>query len=83
MTATASNPLRVAIVGAGAIGGLFAAWLSQLPHVRVSVLARGATLQALHGQGLQLTSAQDTRTLQVHASDDPPAWDRKTWWCWP
>ena len=71
MTATASKPLRVAIVGAGAIGGLFAAWLSQLPHVRVSVLARGATLQALRGQGLQLTSAQGTRTLQVHASDDP------------
>lgn len=71
MTATASNPLRVAIVGSGAIGGLFAAWLSQLPHVRVSVLARGATLQALRGPGLQLTSAQGTRTLQVHASDDP------------
>ena len=64
-------PLRVAIVGAGAIGGLFAAWLGTLPHVKVSVLARGATLGALRQSGLQLTDAQGTRNVPLHASDDP------------
>jgi 2-dehydropantoate 2-reductase len=39
--------------------------------VRVSVLARGATLQALRDHGLQLNSAQGVSTVQVHASDDP------------
>lgn len=66
-------PLRVAIVGAGAIGGVFAAWLSALPDVRVSVLARGATLTALQRDGLQLHNAHGTRQVLVHASDDPAA----------
>ena len=64
-------PLRVGIVGAGAIGGLFAAWLGALPDVKVSVLARGATLAALRQSGLQLTDAQGTRNVPVQASDDP------------
>jgi len=71
MTRSDAHPLRVAIVGAGAIGGLFAAWLSQLPQVQLSVLARGTTLQALRHQGLQLTDAQGTRSVKVHATDDP------------
>jgi len=70
---SATPPLRIAIVGAGAIGGVFAAWLSALPDVRVSVLARGATLAALQRDGLQLHDAHGTRHVQVHASDDPTA----------
>lgn len=53
---------RVAIVGAGAIGG----WLGvRLAHVgcEVSALARGATLAALQRDGLQLL--QDGQRLQV------------------
>lgn len=72
-------PLRVAIVGAGAIGGLFAAWLNRVPNVRLSVLARGATLQALRTHGLQLTDAHGTRTVPVHASDDPAELGPQDW----
>lgn len=50
---------RVAIVGAGAIGGWLGALLAQA-GCHVSVLARGATLQALQTHGLRL----------VHASQD-------------
>lgn len=68
--------LRVTIVGAGAIGGLLAGWLARLPasRVRVSVLARGATLQQLQHRGLQVRDARDPegqRPLQVHAASDP------------
>jgi 2-dehydropantoate 2-reductase len=51
--------MKVCIVGAGAIGGLFAAWLgSRLPagELQLCALARGATLQALRERGLQFTS---------------------------
>lgn len=54
MTATqpAMPPRRIAIVGAGAIGGHFAARLALAGH-RVSLLARGATLDALRRDGLR------------------------------
>ena len=69
--------MRICIVGAGAVGGVFAAWLAdRLPagEVEVSALARGATLQALRRDGLRLAAA-DAPTLQLRlpASDDPGA----------
>ncbi len=52
--------MKVCIVGAGAIGGLFAGWLgARLPasELTLSALARGATLQALRDAGLRVSSA--------------------------
>lgn len=52
--------MKACIVGAGAIGGLFAGWLGgRLPasELTLSVLARGATLQALRDGGLRFSSA--------------------------
>lgn len=46
-------PVRAAIVGIGAIGGLFAAGLARAGW-DVSALARGATLDALRGRGLRI-----------------------------
>jgi 2-dehydropantoate 2-reductase len=45
---------RIGVVGAGAIGGHFAARLALAGH-HVSILARGATLQALATSGLRYT----------------------------
>ena len=61
--------MKICIVGAGAVGGLFAAWLA--PRHELSVLARGATLQALRAQGLrwQIGDAE-LQTVGVAASDD-------------
>ncbi|MFM2330132.1 MAG: hypothetical protein RLZZ494_2235, partial [Pseudomonadota bacterium] len=72
-------PLRVAVIGAGAIGGLIAAWLgTHLPPERVcvSVLARGATLHALQTHGLRLQDAAGVTTVVPVTgvvSDDPAA----------
>lgn len=61
---------RITIVGAGAIGGHFAARLALAGH-RVSMLARGATLQALAQNGLRYTSpTMSERAIGVKASDD-------------
>lgn len=48
--------MRIAIVGAGAIGGFLGARLAAAGH-EVSALARGATLQALRSHGWRLREA--------------------------
>ena len=60
---------RVAIVGAGAIGGWMGVHLAQA-GCELSVLARGATLSALQRDGLQLRSGESSRSAQVRASDN-------------
>jgi len=69
---------RIAIVGMGAIGGAFAAWLgSRLPagQVQLSALARGDTLQQLRTQGLVWTDDQGVEHAlppqSLRASDQP------------
>jgi 2-dehydropantoate 2-reductase len=54
--------MKVCIYGAGAIGGWIGVYLAQAGH-EVSVVARGATLEALQKNGLQCvqTQAADTR----------------------
>lgn len=67
--------MRVCIVGAGAIGGWFAAHLGHRlgSELQLSALARGATLQALRAQGLRMDSMGERITLALNASDDPQA----------
>lgn len=66
---------KIAIVGVGAIGGLFAGWLgSRLPagQIQLSAVARGDTLRALRERGLVWVDADGAEhTVQVNASDDP------------
>jgi 2-dehydropantoate 2-reductase len=62
--------VRVAVVGAGAIGGVLAGKLVMLSSVRLSVLARGATLQALQRDGLQVSDADGSRAIRIRASGD-------------
>lgn len=63
--------VRTAIVGAGAIGGLFAAALVRAGH-RVSILARGRTLAAIKDNGIRiLVDGATAETVPVNASDNP------------
>jgi 2-dehydropantoate 2-reductase len=63
--------MKVAVAGAGAIGGLFAARLAKTGASEVSVLARGATLQALKAKGLRLLASgiESAFSTPVNASD--------------
>lgn len=62
--------MRVAVVGAGAIGGWLAARLAQI-GVAVSLLARGATLELLRHEGLRLQEANRDWQGHLPASSDP------------
>ena len=68
---------KVAIVGVGAIGGVFACWLGTrlaAGRLQLSALARGKTLEALRSNGLVWTDVEGrAHHSRLHASDDPQA----------
>ncbi|MGZ8269200.1 MAG: ketopantoate reductase family protein [Burkholderiales bacterium] len=64
--------MKVCVFGAGAVGGHLAARLSAANHAEVSVVARGAQLQAIAERGLLLKSrGQEIRGEPARATDDP------------
>ena len=62
--------MKVCIYGAGAIGGWIGVKLARTGS-EVSVVARGATLEALRQHGLRLQEAGETLTAPVRASASP------------
>lgn len=62
-------PLQIAVLGAGGVGGWYAGVLALAGH-EVSVLARGAHLEAIRRDGLQLRSSEGIQVARVRASDD-------------
>jgi 2-dehydropantoate 2-reductase len=62
--------MKICVFGAGAIGGLMAAWLARAGH-EVSVVARGAQLDTIRRRGLRVTSQGRTDSYQVNADSDP------------
>src|SRR5262249_9085028 len=62
--------MKICIYGAGAVGGLMAAWLSRSGH-DVSVVARGKHLTEIRQQGLKIVSQGKTETFKLKADSDP------------
>jgi 2-dehydropantoate 2-reductase len=62
--------MRIAVMGAGGVGGYFGARLAQAGH-EVSFIARGRHLEALRRQGLRVKSALGDAELKVQAFQDP------------
>ena len=64
--------MKICIYGAGAVGGLMAAWLARSGN-EVSAVARGAQLEALRNEGLRVRdrSSGKMATFSILASDDP------------
>lgn len=69
------RPLDICVVGPGAIGGTIAARLAAAQETgdlgRVSVVARGAQLEAIRSGGLRLRTKGGESVVQVHAVGDP------------
>jgi 2-dehydropantoate 2-reductase len=61
--------MKLCIYGAGAVGGLMAAWLARAGH-DISVLARGAQLEAIRRSGLRVRSNGAVETFAVRAASD-------------
>jgi 2-dehydropantoate 2-reductase len=62
--------MNIAILGAGGVGSYFGGTLARAGH-RVTLLARGAHLEALRERGLEVRTPEGTSTAQVEATDDP------------
>jgi 2-dehydropantoate 2-reductase len=65
--------MRIAVIGAGGVGGYFGGRLAQ-SGVDTTFLVRGATLEALRRDGLRVESIRGDFTISpVQATDDPAA----------
>jgi 2-dehydropantoate 2-reductase len=64
--------MKIAILGAGGVGGYFGGSLARAGHP-VTLLARGAHLEALRQRGLEVRTTEGTFTAPVEATDDPAA----------
>ncbi len=63
--------MRIAVIGAGGVGGYFGARLAQAGH-DISFVARGAHLAAIRERGLSVESARGDATItNATATDDP------------
>jgi 2-dehydropantoate 2-reductase len=60
--------VRIGVIGAGALGGMFAALLDAAGHA-VTVTARGDHLAAIRADGLRLDGAYGTATAHVVAAE--------------
>lgn len=63
--------MKLCIFGAGAIGGYLAAHLAGVDGIELSLVARGAHLEAIRRDGLRLLSPQGERCVRVRATDNP------------
>ena len=64
--------MKICVYGAGAIGGLMAAWLARAGH-EVSLVARGAQLDAIRRDGLRIRSQGKTESFKIKADANPAA----------
>jgi 2-dehydropantoate 2-reductase len=62
--------MKIAVMGAGGVGGYFGGRLAQAGH-EVSFVARGKHLEAIRSTGLTLKSPLGDATIKVKASDRP------------
>src|SRR6059036_2516034 len=62
--------MRICVVGAGAVGGMTGGWFAKAGH-EVSLIARGAHLEAIRRRGLTLISGGKPEVQQVRASSEP------------
>ncbi|BDG03230.1 2-dehydropantoate 2-reductase [Anaeromyxobacter oryzae] len=64
--------MRIAVIGAGGVGGLLAALLARAGE-EVSVVARGSALDAIRAAGITVDSPLGAFTQRVAAASDDPA----------
>ena len=62
--------MKVAVVGAGAVGGYFGGLLAK-GGADVAFIARGERLEALRAKGLTIKSGKEDFSIRINATDDP------------
>lgn len=64
--------MKIAIVGAGGVGGFFGASMARAGH-EVKFLARGAHLEAIRARGMEVREPEGAWAVPAFASEDPGA----------
>ena len=64
--------MRIAVLGAGGVGGYYGGILARCGH-DVALLARGAHLEAVRANGLEVRTPEGPFTVRVAAESDPEA----------
>ena len=64
--------MKIGVVGAGAIGGVLAAYFARAGFT-TSVVARGEHLNAIQAQGLAITAPEEQFRVKLPAADNPAA----------
>ena len=62
--------MRIAVMGAGSIGGYFGGMLARAGN-DVTLIARGANLQAINDRGLKIVTDDHEFTVHCHATGEP------------
>ena len=62
--------MRIAFIGAGAVGGFYGAQMARQGH-DVSFIARGAHLEAIQKNGLRVFGPLGDYTVKPRAESDP------------
>src|SRR5947207_4160484 len=71
LSQTRKNSMRIAVVGAGGVGGGFGAALAKAA-ADVTFIARGAHLAAMKSQGLKVQGGRgETHLVPTKATDNP------------
>lgn len=68
--------MKICVYGAGAVGGLIAAWLARSGH-EVSVIARSAQLEAIRTRGLRVRTQGEVHSFRVRAESDTASLGRQ------
>ena len=64
--------MRIAILGAGGVGGYYGGILARAGH-EVVMLARGTHFDALQARGIEIRTPEGSFTVPAEATDDPHA----------
>lgn len=67
-----NQPMKIAVMGAGGIGGYYGGMLARAGE-DVSLIARGAHLEAIRERGLTVMRDQETFTVRPSLATDDPA----------
>ena len=59
------------VMGAGAVGGYFGGCIAERTGTKVTLIARGAHLEALKENGLIIRNGEEERRIKVRAYEDP------------
>ncbi|NGP77462.1 2-dehydropantoate 2-reductase [Balneolaceae bacterium YR4-1] len=62
---------HIMVMGAGAVGGYFGGCIAEKTESEVTLIARGAHLEALKRNGLTIRDKEGDRTVKVRAFNDP------------